>query len=233
MKRWAMRICVLLVLGAIVNVAVAWTLAVARRTLSGNERIAAASATYGTWQTSSSSRVGEDMILSQRLRTGSNTRIDSEIHPSETIPSWAPFRDPSREFAEATLPVMEHRLAIARGFPMLSLWSERGHVFDLKQYQTMSTVVPPLFGGIETRLRWPVNAPVNWPLDLPLRPIWPGFAINTVFYAVILWLLFAAPFALRRWRRIRRGLCPNCGYDLRKRPSDSSVCPECGATVRA
>jgi hypothetical protein len=34
-------------------------------------------------------------------------------------------------------------------------------------------------------------------------PVWPGFAINTVFYAVILWGLFAAQFALRR--RVRGG----------------------------
>ena len=67
--------------------------------------------------------------------------------------------------------------------------------------------------------------------QLPLRPIWPAFAINTVFYAVGLWGLFAAPFALRRRRRIRRGLCPKCAYDLRNRPTDSTTCPECGATV--
>jgi hypothetical protein len=68
------------------------------------------------------------------------------------------------------------------------------------------------------------------PRDLPYRPIWPGFAINTLFYAAILWLLFAAPFALRRRRRIKRGLCPACGYDLRGRASDShaNLCPECG-----
>ena len=63
---------------------------------------------------------------------------------------------------------------------------------------------------------------------LPLKPIWPGFAINTVFYAGVLWLLFAAPFALRRRRRIKRGLCPKCAYDLRGCTGDA--CPECGAT---
>jgi hypothetical protein len=62
---------------------------------------------------------------------------------------------------------------------------------------------------------------------LPLRPIWPGFAINTVFYAGLLWLLFAAPFAFRRWRRIKRGLCPKCAYPV----GDSPVCTECGAAV--
>jgi len=61
----------------------------------------------------------------------------------------------------------------------------------------------------------------------PVRPLWPGFAINTVFYAVVLWLLFAAPFALRRRRRIRRGLCPKCAYPV----GTSDVCTECGAAV--
>jgi hypothetical protein len=68
------------------------------------------------------------------------------------------------------------------------------------------------------------NAKWPGPKRVPLRPIWPGFAINTVFYAAILWLLFAAPFAIRRRRRIKRGLCPACAYPV----GDSAVCTECG-----
>jgi hypothetical protein len=67
-------------------------------------------------------------------------------------------------------------------------------------------------------------------IQMPISLLWPGFAINTVFYAAILWMLFAAPFALRKWRRIRRGPCPKCGYDLRGLPADTVACPECGAT---
>ena len=67
---------------------------------------------------------------------------------------------------------------------------------------------------------------------MPLTPLWPGFAINTVFYAAILWMLFAAPFALRRRRRIKRGLCPTCGYDLRGRSGESTLCPECGKSLK-
>jgi hypothetical protein len=63
---------------------------------------------------------------------------------------------------------------------------------------------------------------------LPLRPLWPGFAINTLFYGGILWLLFAAPFALRRRRRMKRGLCPKCAYPV----GLSDVCTECGKPVR-
>ena len=49
---------------------------------------------------------------------------------------------------------------------------------------------------------------------LPWHPIWPGFAINTIFYAAIVWMLFAAPFQFRRRRRIKRGLCPACAYPV-------------------
>ena len=59
---------------------------------------------------------------------------------------------------------------------------------------------------------------------LPFRPIWPGFAVNMLSYAVVLWLLVGGPFALRRDLRIKRGLCPKCAYPMGK----SSVCTECG-----
>jgi len=65
--------------------------------------------------------------------------------------------------------------------------------------------------------------------DLPIKPIWPGFAINTIFYAAILWMPFA-PFVLRRHIRRKRGHCIKCGYDLRGTSGGGGeVCPECGA----
>ncbi len=65
---------------------------------------------------------------------------------------------------------------------------------------------------------------------LPLRPLWPGFAFNTVFYAVLLWILWLSPFVVRRAIRRKRGRCVNCGYDLRGTSGGGGeVCPECGA----
>jgi hypothetical protein len=64
------------------------------------------------------------------------------------------------------------------------------------------------------------------PTLLPTRPLWPGFLINTIFYAIILWLLIPGPFVLRRMIRIKRGRCPKCGYDLRGAPGIG--CAECG-----
>jgi hypothetical protein len=92
----------------------------------------------------------------------------------------------------------------------------------------MVSVEAKVFDGPINQLR---QQPFTGVLDLFRRALWPGFAINAVFYAAILWLLFAASFALRRWRRIKRGLCPKCGYDLRGSADDSSLCPECGAGV--
>ena len=60
-----------------------------------------------------------------------------------------------------------------------------------------------------------------------LVPIWPGFALNTLFYATLLWLLLPGPFALRRFLRVRRGLCPKCAYPM----GESAVCTECGRAL--
>ena len=62
---------------------------------------------------------------------------------------------------------------------------------------------------------------------IPLKPLWPGFAINTVFYAAVLWLLLICPGRLRRFLRLRRGLCPACAYPI----GTSDVCTECGKPV--
>ena len=64
---------------------------------------------------------------------------------------------------------------------------------------------------------------------LPIEPVWPGFAINTIFYVALLWMLWLSPFVVRRFIRHKRGLCINCGYDLRG--AEHEVCPECGVTV--
>ncbi len=65
--------------------------------------------------------------------------------------------------------------------------------------------------------------------QLILHPIWPGFAVNTLFYAAILWLVIPGPFALRRHIRRKRGRCISCGYDLRH--ADHDACPDCGAAI--
>jgi hypothetical protein len=61
---------------------------------------------------------------------------------------------------------------------------------------------------------------------LPFCPLWGGFIINTVLYAIGLWLIIRAPRFVRGLNRITHGRCPECGYDLRGRLE--AGCSECG-----
>jgi hypothetical protein len=64
------------------------------------------------------------------------------------------------------------------------------------------------------------------PIVIPLTPIWPGLAFNTLFYALLWWLALASARMVNHNRRYRRGLCPHCRYDLRA--DYSQGCSECG-----
>ena len=65
---------------------------------------------------------------------------------------------------------------------------------------------------------------------LPLRPMWPGFVVNTIVFAIIAYLMLALVGGgiamLRVSQRQRKGLCSTCGYDLAG--LTGGRCPECG-----
>jgi hypothetical protein len=71
---------------------------------------------------------------------------------------------------------------------------------------------------------------------VPIIPLWPGFAINTIFYAAMLWLLWVGPGKIRRFVRIRGHRCPACGYIIAPGTAAASgaggPCSECGACCR-
>jgi len=62
---------------------------------------------------------------------------------------------------------------------------------------------------------------------LPQAPIWTGVILNTVFFGTVLWFSLSAPFALRRYLRIRAKRCPGCAYPM----GVSDRCTECGALL--
>jgi hypothetical protein len=96
------------------------------------------------------------------------------------------------------------------GWPMLAMASAPHSVTD-----------HPLY---ERKRVFPVAAFED---RFPLFPLWPGFALDTVFYGAIVFLFWAAPGAIRRRARKRRGHCPTCNYDLKATPA--GPCPECGS----
>jgi hypothetical protein len=61
--------------------------------------------------------------------------------------------------------------------------------------------------------------------SLPLRPLWPGFLVDTAFWGGAAFVVWSAPGFVRRGVRRRRGRCVGCGYELK----GLAVCPECGS----
>jgi hypothetical protein len=134
-----------------------------------------------------------------------------ELRPH--LPSWTRFTIASSD-DPLNHPV---EIAEARGWPWRCLayriietdttFEIRGG-FDLERVQFLPS-----------RQRYPSRA-------LPYTPIWSGLLVNTLLYAMMWLLLFAAFIESRRvWRR-RRSRCLECGYLLVGHRHER--CPECG-----
>ena len=195
MKRPLLIIAIFLLLGAVVNVAVAWGCAWWPRSgtdiWSEDQKVLPSSRDVGWWNKHVFPLFDadiddrwdcRDLGVEMRVFYGidSNQRTVSAIH---ALSGW-PARSMSGETWDAFVPGQRPK------------WSNRRAMFVGRGF-------------------------------IPLRPIWPGFAVNTLFYATILWLLIAGPFALRRFLRVRRGLCPKCAYPM----GESYVCTECGRAL--
>jgi hypothetical protein len=116
------------------------------------------------------------------------------------------------------------------GWPSLSMGG-----IAMRAWENEETFVRKTFGVALREDAWQPHPDVYGfgPVEavrrsLPFYPVWSGFAINTLFYAAIVWLLLAVPGTVRRWRRIKRGLCPACAYPV----GDSAVCTECGRALK-
>ena len=143
-----------------------------------------------------------------RYSRGPNPSTD--LRPAELAPSWAQLRTP---------PDTDHavRWVQAFGWPVVSLWRDYGSGGHFRE-------PPELLHGLRVTFLPPDGA---FQRAVPINPAWPGFAVNTLFYAIVLWLLIPGPFALRRFIRMRRGLCPACAYPR----GESAVCSECGKAL--
>lgn len=217
MKRLLIIVAGLLLGGAVVNVAVAWgcVLAVDVEWTSSDYVSLRGSPETSSWVVQRIERLGTTWVYSSRLKHKGSVYA-SDPPPEDVIPTWGRLAEPMPSFRSSR--ASEKRFIEGRGIPLRSLWCERH-----------STSWKPLLGGVETFLggsagRSPVPQNPYIPRVLPLRPIWSGFLLNTLIYAVALWVLICGPFALRRFIRVRRGLCPCCRYPIGASP----VCSECG-----
>jgi len=157
---------------------------------------------------------GADHVVLERvswtLRWGDWPKVSLEV----LWPHWGPLagREPREVYESMTIPIGH----MARGWPMLSMWC----AFEQGTHG-------PVRGGIHLGHKQTPDTFIVTDLVLPLRPIWTGFAVNSLLYASLAWMIITLPLAWRRGRRIRRGLCAACAYPV----GSSPVCTECGEPV--
>ncbi len=233
MKRRLLIIAIFLVLGAAVNVAVAWGCAVWIEIADvGNvtwSRVSQQSESDAfEWQYSIYRRRGATKIRLSLVMLEKGQRDEAGPVPA-TLPAGVPrwHRGWPRESQVSWEGSEYPRTHEARGWPLLSMWSEyftHGNqtIEELRSNPGSLTYTTLPYRGIALKTRTRQGLPIE--RVLPLGMIWPGFAVNTLLYAAGLWLLVPGPFVLRRFLRERRGLCPKCAYPM----GESSVCTECG-----
>ncbi|MCH8316590.1 MAG: hypothetical protein IIA64_11505 [Planctomycetes bacterium] len=222
MKRRLFKLAVFLLLGAIVNVAVAWGAALLVDFHGAETVVGGAKGRRGDWVIWHHNAGGAIRIRALAV-SGNNIEEYEQypMHPS-LLPLWGPLAVQVRQqVREQVIDEPFVRVADAYGWPTYSLWC----AFAWNTAQWPNVLTDPRLSAIL------ITSPMggNYALSqraLPLRPIWPGFAVNTIFYTAILWLITLGPFTARRMIRHKRGHCIKCGYDLRG--DFSAGCPECG-----
>jgi hypothetical protein len=197
MKRRALKLVVFLLLGAIINVAVAW----------------------GCQRWNAFGYLGVPLVFREKIVIISPPS-ELEYIPHAKIEGWA---------------FGIHRVRY------YGVWKHEPWKLHDQDWLEVHCAGWPLFclcgetwtkaAGQPNSTQWmcTVNRNSCDSLVFPLRPLWPGFAINTIFYAAVLWVLFAVPGRVRRWRRIKRGVCVRCAYPV----GASDVCTECGTPRNA
>ncbi len=254
MKRRLSKLVVFLLLGAIVNVAVAWGCALwidpfngrhehARIMLDGIERIQQVDtvgvALPGQWRAVPIVDGGQLWWVDGYRRHGAHRFVRgpmssplqfSKTRNSGILPIWADFDLRAHDLGYAR----GFEIIDGRGWPVVCLRSRfkiAGEYSYFGQQWSYADSSGVRKSGLLVADKTVTSLPAGWALaearrSIPLEPVPVGFVLNTVFYAVVVTTIIYGPNTVRRFTWARRGRCLGCGYDLRG--TEHEVCPECG-----
>lgn len=219
MKRCLTRILICLLLGVIINIAIAWGFWLWGERPSGIdsnanpimkfEQVDPDESMLKTWERRAQDHWPDEPMQASRFAAAGVT-YRSLLH----IEGAFDISEFDEDEAFAKMKQQEHFWIneIDCGWPMRSLALDRW--------------------GSRDGLKMPEQDSNGWLLDtdprleLPVQPKFIGMLVNTAFYAL---LILGVGFALQLVKagiRRRRGHCPRCNFDLRH---DRTVgCPECG-----
>lgn len=148
------------------------------------------------------------------------------LNAEEAAPSWArelvlPWLTGKEPFPPAY--VDDEREVDACGWPFAALYSIPDDLIRGSHRPV----------GLVLRWDWPVHigrsvAICDHPVVIPYMPVWRGALGDTVCFATAWRGVFAVAAAVRRRFRKRLGHCQCCGYDLSGLPAPA-MCPECGS----
>ncbi|HWB20350.1 MAG TPA: hypothetical protein VG711_08635 [Phycisphaerales bacterium] len=242
MRKWMIRIVMFTLIGAVVNVLVAWGVVLSGEVQwDGLARQGRIPLDYGddakrmviedylAFVSTSSTAIKVWSIRSTHKSPGIS--VDSaSYHGREEIegklPEWARARIESRPDQLNGVIPREERTLVGRGWPWISMWCD---FYQPVRPKSLPVVWHGIVIGQPNTSRYPEHV-------LPLNPDLRGFAANTALYgstALILWTIghwVLGIFVTRRRKRI--GRCVKCGYELRKSGVEHERCPECGAEMR-
>jgi hypothetical protein len=243
-KQLLLKLGVFLLLGVVVNVAVAWALAWVIYPVGifskANLQVNLERTTVKDWTVRRQGGSSALKVVSVWIDADGAQQPHFQVpldRSGQKPPPWAGFLVPEES---KTFGTQHFREAFAFGWPTLSLWWGRSLDFPFRDMNCFTR--PPAyeqFNCIRLSSGWYDSAGGGFPFEraLPLSPIFSGFAINTIFYAAMLWLLWFAPGKIRRFiivrGRIRRHRCPACGYQIAPGGGIGPVCSECGAALPA
>lgn len=209
-----------LVLGGLLNIAVAWRIATKPAPYPYQAPIFVTAAKGPHWMYRRREAFGLVRLDATAAHAAPTTFTALE---EKAAPSWSALARPPQSDRQQTQIVEE-----GFGWPLTALTCEwvvvgpgpvRGQVVYAPQ------------GAIALSTPHPHDRTRT--LALPLRPAWRGMILNTLLYAIaMLPMVMLLRFGWRQARTLRsrvrrgRGRCPACGYDLKG--EHDAGCPECG-----
>ncbi len=223
---------VILLLGAGVSVAVAWSCAIWHY-VGRAPRIAIGSTLEDSttpWQAAM-----YHSSLAHRVHSAWGPLVTTQQAgdwPSELMGRSARLLLPQSDEAR----IAGARVLDRRGWPMRSMWS----ALELEALAPLRPGSAPTqsIGDVSRVIRgielspypqFGSEAQLHRHRVLPLGIIWRGFAVNTLLFAAMAWFLLVILQYSRRAIRAGAGRCPGCAYELRHTVCDR--CPECGGLV--